>query len=152
MQQEEQVKEVMRKAWEVLETSLTSGGLFQPWTLKLGAEVLQGVRGWDCMGTVGVFPKPSKYLCLKIKIKWSCRKMGWRRGILLLSNQAPPKGRFLRMKFEALFTLRLELEPLWGCFFGWNLKKERSTDKSLVPFLEDFCFLTKVGFPLQRIP
>lgn len=50
-----------------LETSLTSNGLFQPWTLKLGVGVLQGVRRWDCMGTVGVFPKPSKYLCLKTK-------------------------------------------------------------------------------------
>lgn len=64
------------------------------------------------MGTGGVFPKPGECLCLKII--WSCRKMGWRRGILLPARQAPPKGGVLRQadEIEVLFTLRLELESL----------------------------------------
>lgn len=48
-----------------LEANLASGDLFQPWMLKLGAGVLEGVRRWGCMGTVGVFPKPSKYFVPK---------------------------------------------------------------------------------------
>lgn len=59
-----------------LETSLASGGLFQPWVLKLGAGVLQGVRRWGCMGTVGIFPKPSEYLCLKTENYMVLQKNG----------------------------------------------------------------------------
>lgn len=40
--------------------------------------------------------------------------MGWKRGILLPSHQAPPKGGVLRQahEIEALFTPRLEIDSL----------------------------------------
>lgn len=74
---------------------------------------------------------------------------------MLLSNQAPPKGGVLRQvdEIEALFTLRLELELFWIWFLdGISKRKEVSTGKSFISFLEDFCFLTKVAFPSKGSP
>lgn len=120
MQQEERVSEVMGRVWDVLLAGERDGAGEKPgircfipaWDAKAGSRSVAGSQEMDCMGTVGVLPKPSEYLCLKIT--WSCRKMGWRRGILLPSFQAPPKGGVLKQadEIEALFTLRLELESL----------------------------------------
>lgn len=88
-----------------LQTSLISGALFQPLMIKLGVGVLQRVE--TAVGMLGI-------CAYKLKMIWSCRKMGWRRGILLSSFQAPPKGGILRQGDEivVLFILRLELESL----------------------------------------
>lgn len=79
MQQEEWVKELMGKAWDVLHPRDRAGD--KPgirWFIPaLDAENGSGsVAGSLEMGTVGVFPKPSKYLCLRTKYYTVLHKNG----------------------------------------------------------------------------
>lgn len=72
-----------------LETSLASGGLFQPWVLKLGAGVLQGVRRWGCMGTVGIFPNIVLQVA-QTSYRWGSRAVGECSCCLLMQLEEQP--------------------------------------------------------------
>lgn len=69
--------------------------------LKLGAGALQGVRSWATRGQ-RVFSQSQEnvFLCLRRKKIWYPIKTGWRRGLLLPSRHASPKGRQALMRLS----------------------------------------------------